>query len=59
MTLALYLTAAVLMVLFDLGHSAIFPWSDPAWGVDIPIAFTTAITACLVVAAWLSRDEGA
>jgi hypothetical protein len=31
---ALYRTAAVLILLFDLGHSAAFPWSDPNWGVD-------------------------
>ena len=31
----LYRIAAVLIVLFDLGHSASFPWSDPAWGVDV------------------------
>src|SRR5215467_13941983 len=30
----LYRIAAGLMVLFDLGHSAGFPWSDPKWGVD-------------------------
>jgi hypothetical protein len=23
------------MLLFDLGHSAGFPWSDPEWGVDL------------------------
>jgi len=33
-TRALYRTAAVLILLFDLGHSAGFPWSDPKWGVD-------------------------
>jgi len=31
---ALYRVAAVLILLFDLGHSAAFPWSDPKWGVD-------------------------
>jgi hypothetical protein len=30
----LYRISAVLILLFDLGHSAGFPWSDPAWGVD-------------------------
>ena len=30
----LYRTAAVLILLFDLGHSAGFPWSDPKWAVD-------------------------
>jgi hypothetical protein len=23
-----------LILLFDVGHSAGFPWSDPAWGVE-------------------------
>ncbi|HYW74778.1 MAG TPA: hypothetical protein VE961_27375 [Pyrinomonadaceae bacterium] len=31
----LYRIAAVLILLFDLGHSAGFPWSDPKWGVDL------------------------
>ena len=31
----LYRIAAVLILLFDLGHSAGFPWSDPRWGVDL------------------------
>ena len=30
----LYRISAVLILLFDLGHSAGFPWSDPKWGVD-------------------------
>jgi hypothetical protein len=30
----LYRVAAVLILLFDLGHSAGYPWSDPKWGVD-------------------------
>jgi hypothetical protein len=30
----LYRIGAVLILLFDLGHSAGFPWSDPRWGVD-------------------------
>ena len=34
-TRALYRTAAVLILLFDLGHTAGCPWSDPAWGVDL------------------------
>ena len=34
-TRVLYRCAAVLMLLFDLGHSAGFPWSDPEWGVDL------------------------
>jgi hypothetical protein len=31
---ALYRIAAVLILLFDLGHSSGCPWSDPAWNVD-------------------------
>ncbi len=31
----LYRVAAVLILLFDLGHSAGAPWSDPEWGVDL------------------------
>jgi hypothetical protein len=31
----LYRIAAVLLVLFDAGHTSGFPWSDPNWGVDI------------------------
>ena len=30
----LYRIAAVLILVFDLGHSAGCPWSDPKWGVD-------------------------
>ena len=30
----LYRIAAVLILLFDLGHSVGCPWSDPKWGVD-------------------------
>ena len=30
----LYRIAAVLILLFDVGHSVGFPWSDPKWGVD-------------------------
>lgn len=30
----LYRIAAVLILLFDLGHSAAYPWSDRSWGVD-------------------------
>ena len=37
----LYRVAAVLILLFDLGHSAGFPWSDPKWGVDISAMKTT------------------
>ena len=33
----LYRIAAVLILLFDLGHSAGCPWSDPAWGVDVAV----------------------
>jgi hypothetical protein len=39
-TRMLYRIAAVLILLFDLGHSAGYPWSDPEWGVD-----TTAMRA--------------
>lgn len=35
MTRMLYRTAAVLILLFDLGHSVGFPWSEPEWGVDL------------------------
>ena len=35
MARALYRTAAVLMLLYALGHSASYPWSDPAWQVDL------------------------
>ena len=31
----LFRMASVLMVLLDLGHTAGYPWSDPAWGVDV------------------------
>jgi len=31
----LYRVAAVLILLFDIGHSAGAPWSDPGWGVDL------------------------
>jgi len=31
----LYRIAAVLILLFDIGHTAGFPWSDPKWGVDL------------------------
>jgi hypothetical protein len=30
----LYRVAAVLILLFDVGHSVGCPWSDPKWGVD-------------------------
>lgn len=35
MTRLIYRIAAVLILLFDLGHSAGYPWSDPKWGVDL------------------------
>jgi hypothetical protein len=35
MARTLYRIAAVLIALLDLGHSAGYPWSDPAWGVDL------------------------
>ena len=31
----LYRIAAALIVLFDLGHTAGAPWSEPEWGVDL------------------------
>jgi hypothetical protein len=34
MSRLLYRVAAVLILLFDVGHSVGFPWSDPKWGVD-------------------------
>ena len=33
-TRLLHRIAAVLILLFDLGHSAGYPWSDPEWRVD-------------------------
>jgi hypothetical protein len=30
-----YRIAAVLLLLFDAGHTSGFPWSDPEWKVDI------------------------
>lgn len=35
MTRVLYRIAAVLILLFDVGHTAGCPWSDPQWGVDL------------------------
>jgi hypothetical protein len=34
LTRVLYRIAAILILLFALGHTAGFPWSDPQWGVD-------------------------
>ena len=34
-TRVIYRIAAVLMLLFDLGHTAGYPWSDPSWGVNL------------------------
>ena len=31
----LYRISAVLLLLFDAGHTSGFPWSDPKWGVDL------------------------
>jgi hypothetical protein len=31
----LYRIAAALILLFDIGHTSGFPWSDPRWGVDL------------------------
>jgi len=30
-----YRIAAVLLLLFDAGHTSGFPWSDPKWGVNL------------------------
>jgi len=30
-----YRVAAVLLLLFEVGHTSGFPWSDPTWGVDL------------------------
>jgi hypothetical protein len=32
---AFYRVAAVLLLLFDAGHTSGFPWSDPKWGVEL------------------------
>jgi hypothetical protein len=37
----LYRIAAILMLLFDAGHTAGFPWSDPKWGVDLSLVKST------------------
>jgi hypothetical protein len=37
----LYRIAAILMLLFDAGHTAGFPWSDPKWGVDLSLVQST------------------
>ena len=37
----LYRIPAVLMLLFDAGHTAGFPWSDPKWGVDLSLVRST------------------
>ena len=34
-TRLLYRIAAVLILLFDIGHTAGYSWSDPSWGVDL------------------------
>ena len=34
----LYRISSILILLFDLGHSAGFPWSDPRWSVEAPRA---------------------
>ena len=36
-TRVIYRIAAVLILLFDLGHTAGYPWSDPSWGVDLGV----------------------
>jgi len=35
MSRLLFRSAAVLIALLDVGHSFGYPWSDPAWGVDL------------------------
>ena len=35
MTRVIYRITAVLILLYALGHSVGYPWSDPAWGVDL------------------------
>ena len=35
MSRILFRIASVLIVLLDLGHTSGYPWSDPAWGVDL------------------------
>src|SRR5216684_2543849 len=30
-----YRIAAILLLLFEAGHTSGFPWSDPQWGVDL------------------------
>jgi len=34
-TRVIYRIAAGLILLFDVGHSAGYPWSEPEWGVDL------------------------
>jgi len=34
-TRLIYRIAAVLILLFDVGHTAGYPWSDPSWRVDL------------------------
>jgi hypothetical protein len=36
-----YRIAAVLLLLFDAGHTSGFPWSDPKWGVDLGFVRST------------------
>ena len=44
MTRKIYRTAAVLILLFDIGHSAGYPWSDPEWRVDLTAMRSTHFT---------------
>lgn len=37
----LYRVAAILIVLFDIGHTVGYPWSDPDWGVDLRVIQST------------------
>ncbi len=39
-----YRIAAVLILLHALGHSSGYPWSDPAWGVDLHAMQSTHFT---------------
>ncbi len=34
-TRLIYRIAAVLILLFDVGHTVGYPWSDPSWGVNL------------------------
>ena len=38
-----YRIAAVLILLFDVGHTAGYPWSNPKWGVDLSSMRSTSL----------------